>query len=484
MSMSIYQKGLLLIFIPLTVNIAWIGMYWQSLSKTSTLLDEAERRGKVIFLMSRNVELFNRCAVSLFDFVKSSGNEAVKKRAEQESINLVATLSELEREISDKSVTKAAIQRVRNSMEQVRQTLQILADKPGLSQDDVTGLNLPDKFLDIMKDAHSVLTMIDISDRNLGFTLDEQRNDLHRTKFIVITGLILNLAIGLASSLFFKISVARRIGALSQRVRSLSTQEIESIEEPGKDEFEQLERELSSAKKTLSEEDNFRRVYMNAVALRLQNSLKRCLSASEELKDEEALAINQGYKYVQRLNASVSTCLSLIDDMLLLESLDAGNLKLNVEESDLQAIAGETIDLVSNLAHAKNITVENRCESIILSVDRARLRQVLVNLLANAIKFSKQGSPIQIKSEHRNKFVRISVIDSGPGISKQASSKLFQKFVQTQEGKSAGGTGLGLAIARLITEAHAGLIGVESTEGGGSSFWIELPVKKRFPDCT
>lgn len=478
MSLSIFQKGLLMIFVPLTVNVIWIGMYWDSLNRSTALLDESAKRAETIFLMSRSVELFNKCATSLFNFVKSSGNEAIRRRVEGESLELIDTLNQIDQRTEERSSTKTTIQRVRDSMSQVRETLRLLVDKPGLCQADIVSINLPDRFMDIMKDAHSVLSMLDASDRNFVQTLNTQKEDLSRTKFIVLTGLILNLAIALALALFFKNAVIKRISEVSRKAHALTTQERISYSESSKDELTQLESELSDAQKKLSAGEEFRRIYMTAVAHHLQTSLTRCTTASSVLDKEEALSKNQGGKYLQRLNASVSTCLSLIDDMLLLESLDVGNLSLNIESVDLNTLACETIEIVSNLALAKGIALENRCEHISLPLDRARVRQVLVNLLSNAIKFSTPGSPIEITSDVKSKFVRIAVVDSGPGISKQASAKLFQKFFQTSEGKSAGGTGLGLAIAKLIVEAHGGLIGVESEPGKGSIFWIEIPLRR------
>lgn len=478
MSLSIFQKGLLMIFVPLTVNVIWIGMYWDSLNRSTALLDESAKRAETIFLMSRSVELFNKCATSLFNFVKSSGNEAIRRRVEGESLELIDTLNQIDQRTEERSSTKTTIQRVRDSMSQVRETLRLLVDKPGLCQADIVSINLPDRFMDIMKDAHSVLSMLDASDRNFVQTLNTQKEDLSRTKFIVLTGLILNLAIALALALFFKNAVIKRISEVSRKAHALTTQERISYSESSKDELTQLESELSDAQKKLSAGEEFRRIYMTAVAHHLQTSLTRCTTASSVLDKEEALSKNQGGKYLQRLNASVSTCLSLIDDMLLLESLDVGNLSLNIESVDLNTLACETIEIVSNLALAKGIALENRCEHISLPLDRARVRQVLVNLLSNAIKFSTPASPIEITSDVKSKFVRIAVVDSGPGISKQASAKLFQKFFQTSEGKSAGGTGLGLAIAKLIVEAHGGLIGVESQPGKGSIFWIEIPLRR------
>lgn len=478
MSLSIFQKGLLMIFVPLTVNVIWIGMYWDSLNRSTALLDESAKRAETIFLMSRSVELFNKCATSLFNFVKSSGNESIRRRVEGESLELIDTLNQIDQRTEERSSTKITIQRVRDSMSQVRETLRLLVDKPGLCQADIVSINLPDRFMDIMKDAHSVLSMLDASDRNFVQTLNTQKEDLSRTKFIVLTGLILNLAIALALALFFKNAVIKRISEVSRKAHALTTQERISYSESSKDELTQLESELSDAQKKLSAGEEFRRIYMTAVAHHLQTSLTRCTSASSVLDKEEALSKSQGAKYLQRLNASVSTCLSLIDDMLLLESLDVGNLSLNIESVDLNTLACETIEIVSNLALAKGIALENRCEHISLPLDRARVRQVLVNLLSNAIKFSTPGSPIEITSDIKSKFVRIAVVDSGPGISKQASAKLFQKFFQTSEGKSAGGTGLGLAIAKLIVEAHGGLIGVESEPGKGSIFWIEIPLRR------
>ena len=477
-TLSIYQKGLLMVFIPFVVNVAWIGLYWLSLKNTDALLEATEKKGQAMFLMSRSVQLFNRTGISLFTFLKTRGNEEAKAKARQQSLDVLITLNELSTYFEDTPNSKAIVGRLSVEFSRIRHVLDTLADKPDLGEADILGLNLPQLFQGLMEDAHSLVGLLDISERSIEHALESQEIEWRQTKLIVVTGLLLNLSIALLLALFFKISVAKRISNVSLAARALTSEHAIPISTSSRDEFSKLELELSDAKMKLSDADNFRRVYMTAVAHRLKNSLDYCVQSSSALAEEKAVVEKHAEKYLQRLNASVSTCMSLIDDVLLLESLDLGNLRLAKEETDLKVLAEEVIELVSNLSLSRNITLENHCEHILLFIDRARLKQVLVNLVANAIKFSAPGSPIVVKNELKNTFVRVSVIDSGPGISKHASAKLFRKFFQTAEGKAAGGTGLGLAISKLIIEAHDGLIGVDSEPGQGSAFWIEIPNRR------
>lgn len=467
-----------MVFIPFVVNVAWIGLYWHSLKDTDALLDATAKKGQAIFLMSRSVQLFNRTGISLFTFLKTRGSEEAKAKARQQSLDVLSTLDELSTYFDDTPNSKAIVGRLSVEFSHIRQVLDTLADKPDFGESDILGLNLPKLFQALMEDAHRLVRLLDISERSIEHELESQEIEWRQTKLIVITGLILNLSVALLLALFFKMSVAKRISNVSHTARALISEEALPITGSSNDEFSKLERELHDAKMKLSDADNFRRVYMAAVAHRLKHSLDYCVKSSSALSEEKAVIEKQGNKYLQRLNASVSTCMSLIDDVLLLESLDLGNLRLVKEETDLNVLTEEVIEVVSNLALSRNITLENHCEHIQLFIDKARLKQVLVNLVANAIKFSEPGSPIVLKNESKNAFVRVSVVDSGPGISKQASAKLFQKFFQTAEGKAAGGTGLGLAISKLIIEAHDGLIGVDSEPGQGSAFWIEIPNRR------
>jgi len=110
-----------------------------------------------------------------------------------------------------------------------------------------------------------------------------------------------------------------------------------------------------------------------------------------------------------------------------------------------------------------------------IRADRERLRQVLVNLVGNAVKYTVAGDEVEIRAGTDNGYVTISVTDNGPGISPEEQRIIFDKFGRAATGSSKPGAGLGLFIARSITEAHGGSIDVESQRGAGATFTVRLP---------
>jgi len=196
-----------------------------------------------------------------------------------------------------------------------------------------------------------------------------------------------------------------------------------------------------------------------------------CLTA----KDREFLRVikNQG-RYM----------LNLINDLLDVTRIESGHLDLNVRSGDWAEFVRRNVDLNGALAARRGVAIEvdvAAAESFIIPFDRNRMEQVLNNLIGNAVKFSPAGSRIVVRVCREGEFVRVSVIDSGPGIPAGELAALFKPFYRGSAPLPPGerSTGLGLPIARRIVEAHGGKIGVESREGHGSTFWFTIPVAAR-----
>jgi len=171
--------------------------------------------------------------------------------------------------------------------------------------------------------------------------------------------------------------------------------------------------------------------------------------------------------------------LDLIDDVLNLARIETGRMDLSIEPINTQVVVDECITISETLTYDLDVTldIEDFTGSIILA-DRIRFKQVLLNLMSNAIKYNHNGGCVRVSSNiTKEGQYRISVADTGRGIPIENQSELFKPFSRLgAENSDIEGTGIGLTITQRIVEAMEGNIGFESTEGVGSTFWIELPL--------
>src|SRR6202035_2369459 len=174
-------------------------------------------------------------------------------------------------------------------------------------------------------------------------------------------------------------------------------------------------------------------------------------------------------------------CLRLIaltNDILDLERLDVGNLEMKSEPVPVARLLERSCEVVLGMAADQGIGIETLPTPLVALGDDDRLYQVMVNLLSNAIKFSPRGSLVTLSAVERQGQAEIRVQDRGRGISPAFHAAIFERFqqVETSDAREKGGTGLGLAICKSIVANHGGTIGVESSEGLGSTFLFRIPL--------
>jgi PAS domain S-box-containing protein len=190
-------------------------------------------------------------------------------------------------------------------------------------------------------------------------------------------------------------------------------------------------------------------------------------------------------KGVNHIMKSGKHLLDLINEVLDISRIEAGRLSLSLEPVQLSGVIPEMIDIVKPQIIERQIRIEvakSESNQMFVRSDRQRLKQILLNLLNNAIKYNQESGSIWIKTELRPvnelgvAMIRISITDSGLGISEEDLPKLFNPFERIGAERSATeGTGLGLSVVKKLIEAMSGKLGVESIPGIGSTFWIELP---------
>jgi signal transduction histidine kinase len=173
--------------------------------------------------------------------------------------------------------------------------------------------------------------------------------------------------------------------------------------------------------------------------------------------------------------AQVRRVSRLVEDLMDLTRADLGQLAFRPRPVDLVAIVSEVVD-VFRRGHTAPISVERPAGPLPVSADEARVHQVLVNLLENAARYAPEGAPITVVvSATEAAVARVTVRDRGPGVAPVERARIFDRFVRGAAAEGKGGLGIGLYLCRLIMERHGGAIGVDSTDGEGAAFWIDLP---------
>ncbi|MCP3873314.1 MAG: DUF3365 domain-containing protein [Desulfobacteraceae bacterium] len=193
---------------------------------------------------------------------------------------------------------------------------------------------------------------------------------------------------------------------------------------------------------------------------------------------ERTLNDPENLEYIHIIEKNISRLTRLISNLFDFTKLEAGKIDWEFEREDISQLVREVIDIMSPLAHEKNLTVlQNLPEHLYAVIDLERMEQVLVNLLDNAIKFSETNATIKIQVEAKSSNIQISIKDQGPGIAKENLETIFKKFytATTDSTMKNQGAGMGLAISKAIVTAHDGSINVQSSKGSPSTFFIKLP---------
>jgi PAS domain S-box-containing protein len=173
--------------------------------------------------------------------------------------------------------------------------------------------------------------------------------------------------------------------------------------------------------------------------------------------------------------------LDLINDILDVEKIESGKLTLVTEVLDLGELVGESLTLNRGFADRFKVRLATAGDlpAVKVSADRKRVLQVMTNLLSNAAKFSREGTAVEVAMDSTDDGVRVSVHDTGPGIPESFRNRIFGRFAQADMSytRQKGGTGLGLAICKRLLEMMGGRIGFAARNGGGTTFWFELPTQ-------
>ena len=240
------------------------------------------------------------------------------------------------------------------------------------------------------------------------------------------------------------------------------------------------EAELLKAKEEAEKANDLKSEFMGRMSHELRTPMNAIMGFGQLLEVED-LTDNQ-QDFVKEVMDAAKHLLHLIDEVLDLAKIEAGKIDLNIENVSVENIMHETLAMVGNMAELKNIKMENFVDdkSLFVKADSVRLKEIITNLVTNAIKYNSEKGTVTINASKRDgDIVRLQFTDTGKGLTKQQCGVLFEPFNRLgAEYSDIEGTGIGLTISRQLVELMHGTIGVESEVDVGSTFWVDLLLAK------
>ncbi|MBL7977855.1 MAG: histidine kinase [Bacteroidetes Order II. Incertae sedis bacterium] len=299
-------------------------------------------------------------------------------------------------------------------------------------------------------------------------------------------------AMGLASyfaARFFLTSRIELAHSTLRRIRKRNFEGIDSTKPPHGDALDELVRQVYRIGHTMQTEinrlkqlENYRREFLGDVSHELKTPIFAVQGFAETLLDGALEDESVNHAFVEKILRNAERLNNLVEDLAAISMIETGELKMNIHSFELKLLVQEVADELEPLLERNEVQLfifipENLS---LVKADRDRIRQVLANLLTNAIKYNRSGGRIEVTARRvGTKDVYISVTDDGLGIAPAHLGRITERFYRVDKSRSRdqGGTGLGLAIVKHILEAHKSHLDVESTLGKGSTFSFLLPIQ-------
>ena len=224
--------------------------------------------------------------------------------------------------------------------------------------------------------------------------------------------------------------------------------------------------------------ETVRRDFISNVSHELRTPLASLKALTETLQDGALADPDAGPRFLGRISTEVDALTQMAQELLDLSRIESGQVELILAPLAPKSLITSAADRMKMQAERAGLKLSVKCEDDLPNVraDKSRLEQVLVNLIHNAVKFTKPGGDIVLEAGSVSGEVRFAVRDTGVGIPAESLSRIFERFYRVDVSRTGSGTGLGLSISKHIVEAHGGKIWAESEEGRGSVFYFEIPV--------
>ena len=330
----------------------------------------------------------------------------------------------------------------------------------------------------------SLESFIDFHEATVNTVVNDARRRSEQAGVVTKQLVIIALCVGLLLAALATYSILSPLRRLQEHIRQIGQGNFKTdVHVQAPSDLADLVESVGSMAKRLQELDDLKAEFVSHITHELRSPLTAIHAGTQLLLEEIPGPVSQPQRETLQLMVESSRQLiDMISSLLDLSKIDAGMMEYRIASTDIKRVVETGINKIKLLAdreHIRIVVVAPR-GPLFVKADDGRIQQVLDNLLSNALKFSREGASIHVKldPDHKARTLRISVSDTGRGISPEALPRIFERFYQGGSRSRTGvaGTGIGLALAKRVVEAHGGKIWAESELGKGTTMTFVLPL--------
>jgi signal transduction histidine kinase len=321
-------------------------------------------------------------------------------------------------------------------------------------------------------------------------TAEAAREEARRAIVLGVSGVVTSVLLILLLAAYLTRSIVRPVKEVASEAKRIARGDLSvRLDERGPGEvgglkraFRSMAADLAERQRALEEQnarlresERLKSELVSIVSHEIRTPLASILGFTSVLLQRD-VGEDDRKRFLEIIGAEAQRLTALLDDFLNVQRLEDGPVELAFGEVDVSSLLRTQAALFSAESERHALELRLPDEPLLVGGDAGRLAQVFANLISNAIKYSPEGGKIELSGEQDDGIVRIRVRDEGFGIPQEVRGRIFTKFFRgTAAARGITGSGLGLALARSVVEAHGGSIDFESTEGQGTTFWVELP---------
>lgn len=484
MQLKLFQKGLLLVSIPLCFEITIF-------SVLINLQNQGEREEQRI---STNKKINDSVNAILHDLLKLGRVQTTYSLAHLNTTSFNNTIDDVfahfkeldELTRSDPSLNqdvqscKRALVAARNDLNRTKKLLE------EATSEELPGIIMQSRK-ELDRDMNQAFTagILNLAEKSYQGTNDAYSRRLREKITIVLKyALVASVLMGIFGAVMFSRHLVGRLQRLGNNAHRLAKNQPLAPLEGGTDEVADLEESFHYAADLIAQATKMRQEVTSMITNDLKLPLENIELFLNKLGDGNFGPVDEQGRMLLALSQKESVRMAgLIDSVLDLEKIRSGSLKIRLAPIDTTAMLSKCVDAVQLLANEKSIELKRdfvKSTSSTIQGDTFWLEQVVVNVLSNAIKFSPPQTAVTVAVESSTKEVVIRISDMGPGISKEDRKLVFERFHRiSANSNGVAGSGLGLTISRELIELHAGSIDIDSEPGAGSTFNIRLPASRQ-----